>query len=291
LSRPTDAGSTRATPASALMPFPRGRALPRRSASPRLWSRRRRREPSGAGRPRASACRAGLPITSTAVPTGSRAATSCATARALVSTSPPPTGRRAGPSRWCGGRAGAATTPCSGRRRRAAGAARADGATAAMTVVVLRPGLGCIERGQPAVRCRGSRVAGPECSAAIGAASVGRSLVRTARPTALGGRRRRAGPGRGRRAGRRGSRGSRRPCRCAASRSCGPAGLARFSAWLPARRSASRTQLGSSHTWCITTVLGGSGPWKAVHRTREARTVRPPALKRPWPASAIAPIQ
>jgi len=40
----------------------------------------------------------------------------------------------------------------------AAGAARADGATAAMTVGVLRPGLGCIARGQPAVQ--GSRAAG-----------------------------------------------------------------------------------------------------------------------------------
>ncbi len=69
------------------------------------------------------------------------------------------------------------------------------------------------------------------------------------------------------------------------------AALARFSAWLPARRSANRTQLGSSHTWCITTTCGGSGPWCAVHGNREARTVRPPAVKRPYPSSAIAPIQ
>ncbi len=59
------------------------------------------------------------------------------------------------------------------------------------------------------------------------------------------------------------------------------AAVVRFSAWLRARRSASRTQLGSSRTWCITTVLGGSGPCYAVHRNREARTVRPPAVKRP----------
>jgi len=54
-----------------------------------------------------------------------------------------------------------------------------------------------------------------------------------------------------------------------------------YAAALPARRWSSRVQLGSSQLWCITTACGGSGPWCAVHRNREAPTVRPLAVNRP----------